>query len=398
MFKEAMEKYFGEMKAIREDLHRHPELSYKEVRTSAIVVEKLREYGVDSIDCVWNTGVLATIKGEKGEGKCIAIRADMDALPVAEDTGVEFSSENPGIMHACGHDIHTATLLSVARLLCENRDKFPGSVKLVFQPAEEAASPADPSGGASHMCEHGAMDGVDAIIALHVVPAAQGSGRFGLRKGVITSGFDLYRFDVIGTEAHGSQPHTGNDAILAMSQLIVMLQQVVSRNVNPLKTAILTVGTISGGTAVNIIPGSATAGGVFRYFDNDTAKVIRQHTLDIAKGIEAISGCKVETQALTGYACVENDDALVDTIAEALGEELGEDSYFFMDEPASGSEDFSYYSLSSGKPGALMWLNAAPIDGGEVYPLHSAKCCMTSEVIKDGAAGLAGIAVKFLNA
>ena len=360
MFKETVEKYYPEMKAIREDIHRHPELSYKEERTSALIMEKLKEYGVDSVERTWMTGLVALIKGGKGEGKCIAIRADMDALPVTEETGVEFASENEGVMHACGHDMHITILLTAARILCENRDKFPGSVKLIFQPAEEAANPSDTTGGALHMVEYGCMENphVDAIIALHMNPATPDHNcQFAIKKGVITSGFDLYRFDVHGKTAHGSQPQNGNDAILALSQLIVLLQQVVSRNTDPLKTAILSVGTISGGSRVNIIPDYATAGGCFRYYDNETAKVIRDHTFAIAKGVETLSGCKVDVQALTGYACVENDDKLIDLISETLTEELGENSVVWLDEPSSGSEDFSYYGLATGTPAALMWLN-----------------------------------------
>ncbi len=398
MFIEKVKEFYPEMKALREDLHRHPELSYKEVRTSAIVMEKLKEYGVDELEQVWNTGVVALIKGKRGEGKCIAIRADMDALPVTEDTGLEYSSENPGVMHACGHDLHVSTLLAAAKMLCESRD-FYGCVKLIFQPAEEAANPKDPTGGAIHMVEHGCLKNpkVDAIIGLHVNPSYDRPGAFGIRKGIITSGFDIYRFDVHGKTAHGSMPHTGNDAVLAASQLIVMLQQVVSRNVDPLKTAILTVGTINGGTAINVIPDYVYAGGVFRYYDNNTAQVIKEHTFDIAKGVEAISGCKIDVTALPGYRCVDNDGDMVDLCEEALKEELGEDAVFFMDEPASGSEDFSYYSLCSGIPCSFMWLNTPPVVGTELSPLHSSKCAMSSESIKPGAAGLASIAVKYLN-
>lgn len=398
MFIEKVKEFYPEMKAIREDLHRHPELSYQEVRTSAIVIEKLKEYGVDEVEQVWNTGVVALIKGNRGEGKCIAIRADLDALPVTEDTGLEYSSENPGVMHACGHDLHVTTLLAAAKLLCDNRD-FAGCVKLIFQPAEEAANPKDPTGGALHMVEHGCLENpkVDAIIGLHVNPSYDKPGAFGLRKGIITSGFDIYRFDIHGKTAHGSMPHTGNDAVLAASQLIVMLQQVASRNVDPLKTAILTVGTINGGTAINVIPDYVYAGGVFRYYDNDTAQVIKEHTFDVAKGVESISGCKIEVTALPGYRCVDNDSEMVDLCEAALKEELGEDACFFMDEPASGSEDFSYYSLCSGIPCSFMWLNTPPIVGTELSPLHSSKCAMSSESIRPGAAGLASIVVKYLN-
>lgn len=158
MFKEYIDAHYDEMRLIREDLHRHPEMSYKEERTCAIIMEKLAEYGVDDLKKVWNTGVVALIKGNLGEGKCIAIRADIDALPVTEETGLHFSSENPGVMHACGHDLHITGLLFAARVLCENRDKFKGCVKLIFQPAEEAANPNDTSGGAKPMVAHGCME------------------------------------------------------------------------------------------------------------------------------------------------------------------------------------------------------------------------------------------------
>ncbi len=401
MIKELSEKYYPEMKPVREDLHRHPELSYKEERTCALIMEKLREYGVDTVEKIFNTGVVATIKGGKGPGKCIGIRADIDALPVVEESGVDYASENHGVMHACGHDIHTTNLLTTARILCDCRDEFPGTVKLIFQPAEEAASPGNPHAGAYYMVEAGCLENphVDAMIGLHVNPCPDPalSGRFGLRKGVCTSGFDLYRFDVYGKTAHGSQPHTGNDAILAVSQLIVLLQQVVARNIDPLKTAILTVGTIKGGSAVNIIPDFATAGGVFRYYDNDTAKVIKEHTYAIAKGVEELSGCRIEIDFNTGYACVENDDALTELAEAALKEELGPDSCFYMDAPATGSEDFSEYHLTGGIPTTFMWLNAKPAEGNTAMPLHSAKCSFDPEVLKAGAAGFAAIAIRYLN-
>ena len=399
MFKEIVEKIYPEMAAIREDLHRHPELSYKEFRTSALIIEKLKEYGCDSVETVFNTGVVATIQGGKGPGKCIGIRADIDALPVAEETGVPFASETEGVMHACGHDIHITNLLTVARILCDSRELFPGIVKLIFHPAEEAANPDNPHAGAWNMVRCGCLENphVDAMIGLHNNPSAQGHGTFGLRKDVCTSGFDLYRFDVYGKTAHGSQPHVGNDAILAVSQLIVLLQQVVSRNIDPLKTGILSVGTIQGGTRVNIIPEYATAGGCFRYYDNDTARVIRERTLAIAKGVEEISGCRIDVTAHTGYACVENDGALTELAEAALKDELGEDCCFYMDEPASGSEDFSEYHLVGGIPTTFMWLNTRPLEGHEVMPLHSSKWCPDSDILRYGAAGMAAIAVKYLN-
>lgn len=397
MFQEMMDRIYPEFEAIREDLHRHPELSWQENRTSAIVAEKLRSYGIDDIRIMAKTGVIAVLKGGKGEGKCIALRADIDALPVSEETLLPFASENPGVMHACGHDIHTANMLAVAKMLAEHRDEFCGTVKFIFQPAEEAACPDNPRGGAWYLCDGGVMEDphVDAIVGMHVTPSLDKPGTIGLKKGIVTSGFDVYRFDVYGKTGHGSQPQTGNDAILAISQLIVLLQQVVSRNIDPLRTAVLTIGTISGGTAINIIPGEATCGGVFRYLDNDTADEIKTHTMDIVRGVESVSGCRIEVKALRGYACVDNDGAMTDLTANAITKELGAGAIDYLKEPTSGSEDFSQFTLG-GVPGCFMWVNAEPC-GDSVHPLHSSKCAMKTEIIKKTAPAIARVAVEYLN-
>ena len=394
MFKDAIESLYPEMKAIREDLHRHPEISYKEERTCALIMEKLNEYGCDEVRRVFDTGVVALIKGELGEGRCIALRADIDALPVTEESGVPFASETPGVMHACGHDLHITGLLFAARLLCMNKDKFKGTVKLIFQPAEEAASPVDPRGGAGPMVRNGCMENphVDAIVAFHVEPSTVSKPCFACRYGVITSGFDHYRFAVHGTTAHGSQPHKGHDAILAISQLITMLQQVVSRDTDPLQAVILTLGLIRGGTRVNIIPDEATADGSLRFYDNSLSDGLYARILSIAKGIELSSGCQVTVERKPGYVCVDNDRQLVDTILEALGKE----SVCMMDAPSSVSEDFSAYGRLTGTPSALLWLRTPSVTDG-VYPLHSSRCVLSSEAIRFAADGFTDIAVGYLN-
>ena len=197
MYKEILETFYPEMVELRREFHRYPELSFKEVHTSAMIVEKLKAFGCDTVEQMYNTGVVATIKGGLGEGKCIGLRADIDALPVTEETGALFASRNPGVMHACGHDIHITSLLSAARILCQCRDQFRGTVKLIFQPGEEAASPEDPHGGAYYMVQSGCLENphVDAMVGLHNNPSAEGHGVFAMRKGVCTSGFDLYQFN-----------------------------------------------------------------------------------------------------------------------------------------------------------------------------------------------------------
>ena len=399
MFKEVLEKFYPEMAALREHFHRYPELSFKEVGTSAVIMEKLREFGCDTVEQMYNTGVVATIKGGLGEGKCFGLRGDIDALPVTEETGVLFASRNPGVMHACGHDLHITSLLAAARILCECRDQFRGTVKLIFQPGEEGASPDQPHGGAYFMVEAGCLENphVDAMASWHNSPSAEGHGTFGLKKGVCTSGFDLYRFNVYGKTAHGSSPHKGQDAIVALSNVIVLIQQIIARNVDPLESAVVNVGTISGGSRVNIVPDYATAGAVFRYYSNEVGKVIREHTYAVCKGVEAISGCRIEIDCNPGYACVENDDALTELSEKAIKAELGEDSCYYMDTPVTGSEDFSEYHLKGGIPTTFMWVNTRPMEGHEVASLHNSKWCPDVDLIRYTAPAMAAIAVKYLN-
>jgi len=401
MFKDFTEKIYPEMAALREDLHRHPELSGQEFRTSQIVMDHLRSYGLDRVEKATGNSIIGLLygtaedcgeTGQSGSGRCIALRADMDALPVEEESGLPFASEVPGVMHACGHDLHTSVLLAAARILAEHRDQFRGCVKFIFQSEEEV-----PSGGALPLCEAGVMENphVDAIVALHVIPDAQNTGKFGVKKGVMTSGADRFEFLVHGKGGHGSQPNTANDAILAVSQLIVMLQQVVSRNIDPLKTVVLSIGRLHGGTAENIIAGEASASGTSRFYDNEAAEDVRRHAKRIANGVAVLSGCTIDVKITPGTACVENDGELVDFAEAALEAELGPDGVIRVEDPMPFSEDFSFYQQHSDAASVMMWLYAGP-EGDGVYPLHNPKCVMKTDVIKTGAAGMARIALEFL--
>lgn len=391
--KTRVEALYEEMVAWRRDFHAHPELSNREFRTSGIIAEKLREFGLDSVQQICNTAVIGLLHGTAGPGKCIALRADIDALPVTEDTGLPFASETPGVMHACGHDSHIAMLLAAAKVLSGMRDAFSGTVKFIFQPAEEKA----PQGGARPLVAAGVMENphVDAIISCHVYPSEGEVGKIALYKGVATTSFDLYDIDVIGKAGHGSQPHTANDAILAASQFVVMLQQIVSRKIDPLKTAIVSVGLIKGGSAVNIIPGDAQVGMVVRAYDEEARATARQQVYDIAKGIQQISGCKLEVTYTEGYGSVVNNAAVVDVIDRACAKVLGNDGRFYLDGPLSFSEDFSYYGNATGTPSALVLLYAGHL-GDEVYSLHNPRCTWKEEAMKGGVAALAASAAEFL--
>ena len=395
MIPDLIDGVFDEMVALRRDIHMHPELSGNEKRTSALVAKKLREYGVDEVQegiTEYGTGVVALIRGAAGPGKCIAIRADMDALPLTEDPGFEFASLNPGVMHACCHDGHTAALLGAAKVLADLRSEFAGSVKLLFQPAEESA----PLGGAKPMVDAGVMENphVDAIIACHLTTSEQ-PGLIRLYKGEVTSSFDLFDIEVIGKSGHGSQPHTACDAILAASQYVVLLQQIVSRKIDPARTAIVSVGMINGGNASNIIAEHVTMNMVSRFFGGEARDIIRRQVSDLAKGVELLSSCKFNVRHSPGYLSVNNDPALIDLIKQACTEAVGQNAAVYMTEPWPASEDFSYYIDATGTPGALVIIDAGHC-GDEIYPLHHPKSSWREESLKTAASFSVISALAFL--
>ncbi|MFA9380400.1 MAG: M20 family metallopeptidase [Acetanaerobacterium sp.] len=391
--KTAADQCFDEIVAIRRDIHRHPEVGRTEVRTSALIRKKLGEYGVDSIESPCPTAVVGILHGAEGPGKCIAIRADIDALPVTEQTGLSFASENAGVMHACGHDMHVAMLLGVAKVLCGMRDQIHGTVKFIFQHSEDTLP-----GGAKELVENGVMENpkVDAIIGLHVMPDAERVGQIGVRAGALTTAVDLYDVSVIGKGGHGSAPHTTNDPILAAAQMIVTLQQIVARRVDPLDTAIFSIGSIHSGDAPNIIPDQAKFSGIARTYTDTARETVRQQVVDIARGIGALSGCQVTIDHTEGYPTAVNDKALVAGAKSAISAQLGEDAVVELENPFSFSEDFSYYGNMTGIPSAYFMLFAGYV-GDELVSLHNPKCALREEAMPYGITALASIAVDYLN-
>ena len=382
-----------EMLAWRRDFHAHPELSNNEFRTTEKIVELLESFGCDSVERPLPTGAVALIKGGK-PGKCVALRADIDALPVTEATGLPFASENAGVMHACGHDTHISMLLATAKLLCGMREELPGTVKLIFQPAEEKA----PRGGARPMVEAGVMENphVDAILSTHISPGGPKVGSVSFYRGIVTTAFDLYNVSVTGQNAHGSQPQNGHDAILALAQFIVNAQQIVARRVDPLKTAIVSIGVIKGGEAVNIIPGSASMEMVCRTYGEEARAIIRDQILKIAHGIEEYSECRLDVEHIEGYSSVENDPKLIAIADEAVTEELGEGYMDYLDEPLSFSEDFGRYGQAAGVPSLFMLLNAGYL-GTAPYSLHDSRCTFKEEALEYGVTAMVATAKKILS-
>lgn len=381
-----------EMLSWRRDFHAHPELSNNEFRTTEKIVELLKSFGCDSVERPLPTGAVAIIKGAK-PGKCVAIRADIDALPVKEETGLPFASQNDGVMHACGHDTHISMLLATAKVLCGMRDQLPGTVKLIFQPGEEKA----PMGGARPMVEAGVMENphVDAIMATHISPGGPKVGAVSMYNGIATTAFDLYNVKVTGQNAHGSQPHNGHDAILALAQFIVNAQQIVARRVNPLKTAIVSIGVIKGGEAVNIIPSTASLEMVCRTYGEETRKVIYDEVMRLARGTAELSACKFDVEHIEGYGSVVNDPNLLKIGAEAVAEALGPDYVDNLEEPLSFSEDFSYYGNATGTPSLFLLLNAGYL-GDAPHSLHDARCTFQEEALECGVTAMVATALKIL--
>ena len=391
--RDRVHEVYDEMITWRRDFHRHPELSNNEVRTTEKIVELLKSFGCDSVERPLPTGAVALIKGAK-PGKCVAIRADIDALPVKELTGLDFASENDGVMHACGHDTHISMLLATAKVLCGMRDQLCGTVKLIFQPGEEKA----PMGGARPMVEAGVMENphVDAIMATHISPGGPKVGAISMYNGIATTAFDLYNVKVTGQNAHGSQPHNGHDAILAAAQFIVNAQQIVARRVNPLKTAIVSIGVIKGGEAVNIIPSTASMEMVCRTYGEETRKVIYDEVMRLARGTAELSACKFDVEHIEGYGSVVNDPKLLKIGAEAVVEALGPDYVDNLEEPLSFSEDFSYYGNATGTPSLFLLLNAGYL-GDEPHSLHDARCTFKEEALECGVTAMVATAVKILD-
>lgn len=380
-----------EITEIRRTLHRHPEIGRKEFRTSKLIREKLEEFGVDEIQSPVPTAVIALIRGRKGPGRCVALRADIDALPVTEETGLPYSSEEPGMMHACGHDMHASMLLGTAKLLCSHRDDFAGTVKLIFQHSEDTLP-----GGAKELVEVGALEDphVDAIFGMHVFPDEQ-FGKVAFHAGPLTTSVDLYDITVKGKGGHGSAPHLTKDPILAACQAIVLLQQIPARYVDPLETVIFPVCSIHSGDAPNVIPGEARFSGISRAYLDSVREDVNKQVYDITAGLEKISGCEFDINHYEGYPACYNDEALTALAQDAVREALGEEQILQVEKPFSFSEDFSYYTKMTGTPGCYMMLYAG--HEGPLVALHNPKCAVREEVMPYGMTAMTAAALKYLN-
>ncbi len=342
--------------AWRRDFHRHPEIAYEERRTSSVLKQFME--GLDiPVRVMAKTGLRGLLKGQSG-GRTVALRADIDALPLKEEGVKEYISENPKAAHACGHDGHMAILMGVIQILSRRRNDLKGNVVFLFQPSEERIP-----GGAKNMIDEGALEGVDAVFGLHLWQQLP-TGIVGLVKGAMMAQPDKFTIRVIGKGGHGSMPHQTVDPILVASQVVVNVQSVVSRNVDPLKPIVVSFGTINGGTIYNIIPGEVTLTGTVRSFEPDVQGLAEKRLKEIAETTCQAFGAKAEFQYEYGYPPVVNDEAMVDFVEEVTGEVLGEERVKFID-PVMGGEDFAYFLQKV--PGAFLFFGMG--DGME-FPHH----------------------------
>lgn len=321
----------------RRRLHQHPELGFQEHETAAFVAERLRAHGLLVQTGIAGTGVVGTLRGAR-PGKTVLLRADMDALPIDEENDVPYRSAVPGVMHACGHDGHTAILLAAARALAERRDALAGTVKFVFQPCEER-----PPGGARPMIEAGVLEDprVDAVFGLHLAQELP-AGTVAARPGPVMAAADMFRLEIRGKGGHAAYPHECVDAALVAAQVLVALHAIVAREVKPIEPAVITVGQIAAGSAPNVIPDTALLRGTVRTFDKKLRQQLARRVEEVAVGVSRAMRADCTCTYEWGYPAVVNEPAMTDLVLDVAREVVGADRIAAR-EPSMGGEDFAYF-------------------------------------------------------
>ena len=380
---------FEYTRSLRRDFHAHPELGFHEVRTSGIVAQELNKLGLEFNTGIAGTGVVALLEGAK-PGPVILVRADMDALPILEETGAAYASQNPGVMHACGHDGHTAILLTVAKMLLAHRDELAGTVKFMFQPAEEGM------GGAEKMIEGGVLDNpkVDRVLGLHVWNE-QPVGWFGISNGPMMAGAEIFKIKVEGKGGHGAAPHLGIDPVLAAAQIISALQGIVARNVAPLQTAVVSVCTIHGGEAFNVVPPAVEMTGTIRTFEPDVRIRVLQRFEETVLGVAKAMGCRatIDLERLTPATVNHPETALsIQIIARQLFPDADIESANYI---TMGSEDFAF--LLEKVPGCFFFVGSANPEKGLDAGHHHPKFDFDEIALPQAAALMAAAVINLLS-
>ncbi len=371
--------------AWRRDIHMHPELGFQEHRTAQLAADALHAMGLRAETGVGKTGVV----GYLGQGRpAVGIRADMDALPLQEANDVPYASQTPGVMHACGHDTHVAILLSVARMLNEMEDRPPGEIRFLFQPCEEAFDEEGKS-GAWWMVQHGALANLDAVIALHVSSETP-AGKIEIGSGHISAAVDTFDAVITGAGCHGAYPHTGVDPIFILAQVINVIHGIRARRVNPVRPAVISIGSVHTGEAPNIIPETVKLNGTIRSYDKETREQLWEE-LEKALAVARALGGDYQLNIYHGFPSVYNDPAVAELLQQVAQEMLGDDA-LYPQEPEMGAEDFSYMAQEA--PGAMFGLGARI--GEERRPHHSPFFDIDESALPVGAAILAETTCRLL--
>ena len=390
IFKEPALNIKDKLVEFRRDFHMHPEASFCEERTNAVIRKFLEDNGIEIQEVGAGYSVVGVIRGGK-PGKTFALRADIDALPMPELNDVPYKSQNEGVMHACGHDAHTASLMGVALLINEVKDQMSGNVKLLFQAAEEKIP-----GGAKELVEKGALENpyVDAVMGFHVANALPvGYVAFGAGPGAAAS--DAYKFRIIGKGGHGAYPHATIDPVVISAYFITSLQTIVSRNVEPVQGAVITIGSIHGGTKENIIADDVEMLATVRSLDEDVRALLHKRIQEICKATEAMYGCKVEWELEMGYPVLVNDGDFINKYAlPSCAKIVGADHIVEVKKSGMGGEDFAYYLQQ--RPGCFGSLGSGNAEKGLVVGGHNSMFDLDEDCLWRGAACLAQTAWDYL--
>ena len=367
--------------------HQHPELSGKEKETAAYIANALREMGLEPQENVGGYGVVALIQG-KAPGKCVGLRADFDALPIQETTDLPYASQNPGVMHACGHDAHAAMLLGAAWVLNELRDQFDGCVKLIFQPSEENNTDS----GAKKMIADGVLENpkVDAMLGQHVWPHGR-AGSVLVRNGAMMAASDRFYIRIYGKKSHGSAPENGVDAIVIAAEVINLLQTIISRSVGPLESAVITIGEVRGGSRYNIIADEVEMVGTCRTLTPEIRDAIPPHIESIVRGVTESMGGAYEFEYLKCYSPTVNDPGMFRLVCNAAEEALGPEALVIPEHAALTAEDFSFFCEKV--PSGYFWLGCGK-EHEPFHPLHSGGFSPAEEALPVGMEVLVTAALK----
>lgn len=393
-FLKQAQELFPYTQSLRRDFHIHPELGFREVRTGGIVAKELEALDIEVTKGVGKTGVVGLLEGAK-PGPTLLLRFDMDALPITEDTGAEYTSQNPGVMHACGHDGHTAIGLTVARMLHAHRQELAGTIKFCFQPSEEGNNGED-VGGAEMMMRDGVLDSpkVDMSLSLHLWNEKP-LGWLGVAGGPVMAGAEIFTIRITGKGGHGAIPQQTVDPIVAAAQIINSLQTIVSRNVAPLETAVVSVTTVNAGTAFNVIPQTAELTGTIRTFDNGVRQRVVERFEKIARGVGEALGCQVEVNVKRMTPALINDEAVALTVQEAARRVLSESDLDTSGYLTMGAEDMAF--MQEKVPGCYFFVGSNDRSRHLDYGHHHPKFDFNEEALIRASALMAAAAVDVLN-